>query len=130
MNQSDSEHTQSTHTDPWRSARDLLGSHAERGWVFGVCAALAERTGWELWAVRAATLVLLLMFWWLPMAIAYLVMAMLLDETRPGTQQKLKRWARRADDLLEVVWSGLKRAFGDKRKEFTRGETYSGSDGL
>ena len=105
--------------DPWRSARDLLGSEPERGWVFGVCAALSARTGWELWAVRAATLVLLVMFWWLPMAVAYLVVAMLFDETRPGTQLKLKRWARRADDLLDVVWRGLKRAFNKDAKKLS-----------
>jgi len=120
-----------TNNDPWRSARDLLGSQPERGWVFGVCAALAARTGWELWAVRTATLILLLMFWWLPMAIAYLVVAMLMDETRPATQLKLKRWAKRADDLLEVVWRGLKRAFNKDASEFDRSrETYSRPDGL
>ncbi len=85
----------------------LLEDRRDDGWVFGVCATIARRSGWELWAVRAAAVVLLLlsMFW---AGVAYFVLAMLFHETRPGAQRKLVRWARRADDALEILLRGLR----------------------
>lgn len=114
--------------DPWRSARDMLGSGPADGWIFGVCATIARRSGWELWSVRAVALVLLLLAWWVPVALAYLAIAMLIDETRPAAQSKLKRWARRADDVLELVWNGLGRLFNSARR--SDHETYPEGDGL
>ncbi|MEM9304147.1 MAG: PspC domain-containing protein [Pseudomonadota bacterium] len=92
----------------------LLDDRSEEGWVFGVCATLARRSEWELWAVRSVAAVLLLVFtFWT--ALAYFVLAMLFHETRPGAQGKLMRWARRADDGLEVLLRGLKKIFTDGR---------------
>jgi phage shock protein PspC (stress-responsive transcriptional regulator) len=85
----------------------LLGEGSENGWIFGVCATIARRSGWELWAVRSVAAVLFLLFS-LASVLAYFVLAMLFHETRPGAQRKLTRWARRADDGLEVLIRGLK----------------------
>ena len=35
--------------------KHMLGTSAERGWVFGVCPVIAQRTGFELWCVRLRT---------------------------------------------------------------------------
>jgi len=80
----------------------MLGTSEERGWVFGVCPAVSRRTGFELWCVRLTAIICLLLFTLLTVAV-YFIAAMAMDETRPGAQQKLKRWARRADDLVDHV---------------------------
>ena len=80
----------------------MLGTSEERGWVFGVCPAVARRTGFELWCVRLTAIICLLLFTLLTVVV-YFVSAMIMDETRPGAQAKLKRWARRADALLYRV---------------------------
>jgi len=80
-------------------------------WVFGVCAGLTERTGWEAWAVRITALVCL---FFIPLftIIAYVVLAMLFDETRPVAQAKLSKWAKRLDSLIDVIYQGIKRWVG------------------
>lgn len=51
----------------------------ERGWLFGVCAGLAERFGWSVFAVRAVALVSLWLLF-VPTALAYLAATVLLRE--------------------------------------------------
>lgn len=84
----------------------MLGASAARGWVFGVCPVIAQRTGLELWCVRLTAIICLLMFT-LPTVAIYFIAAMLMSETRPGAQSKLKRWASRADALVEVAKDSL-----------------------
>ena len=84
----------------------MLGNSADRGWVFGVCPAVAQRTGLELWCVRLTAIICLLIFT-LPTAAIYFAAAMVMPETRPGAQQKLKRWASRADALVDAVKDNL-----------------------
>ena len=70
----------------------MLGTSEERGWVFGVCPAVARRTGFELWCVRLTAIICLLLFTLLTV-VAYFVTAMVMDETRPGAQAKrTKAW--------------------------------------
>lgn len=104
-----------------RSSRDLgadfkrlLSDRADQGWIFGVCATLARRAEWELWGVRTAAAIALLLkpFW---AGVAYFALAMIFYETRPGAQEKLVRWARRADDALEVLVAGLRRIIAHRR---------------
>lgn len=80
----------------------MLSSSEQNGWVFGVCPAVAQRTGFELWCVRLTAILCLLMFTLVTVGI-YFVVAMAMDETRPGAQKKLKRWARRADALVDRI---------------------------
>lgn len=94
------------------SARDydrfkrMLGTSAERGWVFGVCPVIAQRTGFELWCVRLTAIICLCLFS-LPTVAIYFVAAMVMPETRPGAQSKLKRWAARADSLVDAAKDSL-----------------------
>ena len=94
----------------------VLGERRVNGCVFGVCTVIAERSGWELWVVRCVAICLLLVFT-LFTALAYFVLAMLFRETRPGAQRKLTRWARRADDFLEVFLKGVRGIMTNARRD-------------
>lgn len=103
----------------------LLDDRPEQGWIFGVCATLARRTGWELWLVRLIGAFLLLSFTFYT-ALAYFCLAMGFHETRPGAQAKLMRWARHADKLLAVIARGLKNLFADhQRRRNDRHDDYT-----
>lgn len=109
--------------------RFLEGGPAQ-GWIFGVCATLARRTGWDLWAVRLVAAISALMFT-VVTALAYFVMAMLLDETRPGAQRKLSRWARQLDSFVDLIWRGLKKFFADRpgrERDYETNGQYYGSN--
>jgi phage shock protein PspC (stress-responsive transcriptional regulator) len=80
----------------------MLGTSADKGWVFGVCPVLAKRFDFELWAVRLTAIICLLLFTLLTVVI-YFVVAMVMDETRPSAQRKLKQWAKRADSLVDTI---------------------------
>lgn len=103
---------QSAGTDPLGRAREFLGGGDHRGWIFGVCANLARRTGWELWIIRAVAAVCLLTLTLATMAV-YFVLGVLMDETRPRTQRKISQWARQADRLVDALWRGIKRFFDE-----------------
>ncbi|MFK7957893.1 MAG: PspC domain-containing protein [Lysobacterales bacterium] len=99
--------------DGFEKVKNVLGSGPDQGWVFGVCANLARRTGWDLWAVRAVMLVALLIMSLLTV-LSYFVMAMLMNETRPGAQRRMRRWAGQLDTVFDTVSAGVKRFFADK----------------
>ena len=90
----------------FRRVKRTLGSAPEEGWIFGVCSALARRFSWELWAVRLVAVICLLCFS-LVTVVTYFATAMIMDETRPGAQRKLRHWANKADRLMDRVWSSL-----------------------
>ena len=92
--------------DHFRRVKSALGSAPEDGWIFGVCAALARRLSWELWAVRLVAAICLLCFT-LITVVSYFATAMIMDETRPAAQRKLRRWADKADRLMEKFWSNV-----------------------
>lgn len=112
----------SNNSDGFDKVKSLLGGGPEGGWVFGVCAHVAQRTGWELWAVRAVVLVCLLIMSLLTI-FGYFVLAMLMNETRPGAQRKMRRWAGQLDTIFDALSAGLKRFFdqhGDHRPDGRR----------
>ncbi len=51
----------------------------ENGWVFGVCAGIAERFNFRLGAVRIIAVISLLLFFW-PTAAAYIAATLLIRE--------------------------------------------------
>lgn len=103
-----------TFDDHCHRIKRYLGTAPEDGWIFGVCAALARRMGWELWAVRLVAAIALLVFTLLTVLV-YFGCAMLMDETRPAAQRKLSRWARNADRFVERAWDSLSRLLSDQR---------------
>ncbi|MDJ0655731.1 MAG: PspC domain-containing protein [Xanthomonadales bacterium] len=104
--------------EPMDRFKRFLETSPENGWVFGVCATIAKRTGWELWAVRGIAAACLLLFT-LASCLVYLALGMLMDETRPGTQRKLSRWARQADRVVDRIWSGLKQFFDNGTRAYS-----------
>lgn len=103
--------------------KHLMGESRSSGWIFGVCATIAKRSGWELWIVRTCAAILLLTTT-LYAALAYFVLAMLFSETRPGAQKKMTRWARQADDLLEILVKGIKGIVSQSRRSQYRSADY------
>ena len=72
----------------------------ESGWVFGVCAGLADRFNLNLGAVRVIAVISLLLFFWLTVAI-YLGATILIRE-KPliysGVKTEFEFWRRRNRD--------------------------------
>ena len=69
----------------------------ENGWIFGVCAGVAEYFGFRVCAVRLITAVALLLFFW-PTVLTYGVATLLLRE-KPlifaGRTEEYEFWRRR-----------------------------------
>jgi len=72
----------------------------ESGWVFGVCAGLADRFNLNIGAVRVIAVISLLLFFWLTVAI-YLGATILIRE-KPliysGRETEFEFWRRRHGD--------------------------------
>lgn len=68
----------------------------ENGWIFGVCAGLAERFNLQVGAVRALAVISLLVFSWLTAAV-YIAASLLIRE-KPlifsGTHSEYEFWRR------------------------------------
>jgi phage shock protein C len=68
----------------------------ENGWIFGVCAGLADRFNLQVGAVRILAVISLLVFFWLT-AIVYIAATLLIRE-KPliysGTRSEYEFWRR------------------------------------
>ena len=68
----------------------------ENGWIFGVCAGLADRFNLQLGAVRVLAVVSLLVFFWLT-ATVYIAATLLIREkplVYSGTRSEYEFWRR------------------------------------
>lgn len=65
--------------------REALSGRPGQPFVFGVCKTLAARFGMKVWKVRLAAIVLAL-FWAAPVLAAYVIAALVMDETGPRTR--------------------------------------------
>lgn len=78
----------------------------ENGWIFGVCAGLAEFLNFRVGAVRIGAIVCLLLFFW-PVVLAYIAGTFLLRE-KPliysGRHAEYEFWRRAS---FEDRWSHL-----------------------
>ncbi|MBT8091637.1 MAG: PspC domain-containing protein [Gammaproteobacteria bacterium] len=75
----------------------------EHGWVFGVCAGIAERFNFRLGTVRIIALISLLLFFWPTVAI-YLVATFLIREkplVYSGRRTEYEFWRRYGTDSWE-----------------------------
>ena len=61
--------------------RPVAGLYRDRenGWVFGICAGIAERFDFEVTAVRIVAVISLLLFFW-PTVLAYAVLTLLVRD--------------------------------------------------
>ena len=71
----------------------------ENGWIFGVCAGIADRFNLQLGAVRVIAVISLILFFWFT-AIVYLLAAFLIRE-KPliysGRESEQEFWRRRRE---------------------------------
>jgi phage shock protein C len=71
----------------------------ENGWIFGVCAGIADRFNLQLGAVRVIAVISLILFFWIT-ALVYLLAAFLIRE-KPliysGRESEPEFWRRRGD---------------------------------
>ena len=71
----------------------------ENGWIFGVCAGIADRFNLQLGAVRVIAVVCLFLFFWIT-ALVYLLAAFVIRE-KPliysGRESEHEFWRRRRD---------------------------------
>jgi phage shock protein PspC (stress-responsive transcriptional regulator) len=78
---------------------------SDNAWIFGVCAGLADRFNFQLGTVRVITVICLLLFTWLTIAI-YVAATLLISE-KPliysGRQAEYEFWRRHETDR----WSRL-----------------------
>ncbi|MDQ2801737.1 MAG: envelope stress response membrane protein PspC [Pseudomonadota bacterium] len=110
--------------DPQRVYRDT-----GRGWIAGVCAGIADYLGTEPALVRIAA-VLCLVFFFLPVIVAYLVCAIVLKPRPPelfATADDEAFWRRLRGDPAHAL-HGLRERFRASDRRFSRMEALVTSD--
>ena len=72
----------------------------ENGWIFGVCAGIADRYNFNVFTVRIIAVICLALFFWLT-AVLYLGLTMLIKEkplVYSGTRSEYEFWRRYRHD--------------------------------
>lgn len=94
--------------------RDSLNGRPGQPIVFGVCKALAEKSGKEPWLFRAAAIVLTL-FWTLPAVAAYIILGFALNETEDRTRRFFSGLAVITREAVEKFAESLRGMFDGER---------------
>ena len=94
--------------------RDSLNGRPGQPIVFGVCKALADKSGKEPWLFRLAAIVLTL-FWTLPAVAAYIILGFALNETEDRTRKFFSGLAIIVRDLVQKFAASLRDMFGPER---------------
>ena len=94
--------------------RNSLNGRPGQPIVFGVCKALADKSGKEPWIFRLAAIVLTL-FWTLPAVAAYIILGFALNETENRTRKFFSGLAIVIRDLVQKFAESLRDMFGPER---------------
>jgi len=94
--------------------RDSLNGRPGQPIVFGVCKALAGKSGNEPWVFRLATLVLAL-FWTLPVVAAYIILGFALGETEERTRKFFSGLAVMIREMVQKFAASLRDILGPER---------------
>jgi phage shock protein PspC (stress-responsive transcriptional regulator) len=94
--------------------RDSLNGRPGQAIVFGVCKALAEKSGKEPWLFRLAALILTL-FWTLPAIAAYIILGFALNETEDRTRKFFSGLAVIVREAVQKLAESLRDMFGPER---------------
>ena len=94
--------------------RDSLNGRPGQPIVFGVCKALADKSGKEPWIFRLAAIILTL-FWTLPAVAAYIILGFALNETEDRTRKFFSGLAIIVRDLVQKFAASLRDMFGPER---------------
>jgi len=94
--------------------RESLNGRPGQPIVFGVCRALAEKSGKEPWVFRLAAIILTL-FWALPAVAAYIILGFALSETEERTRKFFSGLAVMIRELVEKFAASLRDIIGPER---------------
>ncbi len=94
--------------------RESLNGRPGQPIVFGVCRAMAAKSGKEPWVFRLAAIVLAL-FWTLPVVAAYVILGFALSETEERTRKFFSGLAIITREMVEKFASSLRDMFGPER---------------
>ena len=94
--------------------RDSLNGRPGQPIVFGVCKALAEKSGKEPWVFRLVAIVLAL-FWTLPAVAAYIIIGFALKETEDRTRRFFSGLVVITREMVEKFAASLRDMFGPER---------------
>jgi phage shock protein PspC (stress-responsive transcriptional regulator) len=94
--------------------RNSLNGRPGQPIVFGVCKALADKSGKEPWIFRLAAIILTL-FWTLPAVAAYIILGFALNETEDRTRKFFSGLAIIVRDLVQKFAASLRDMFGPER---------------
>jgi len=94
--------------------RDSLNGRPGQPIVFGVCKALADKSGKEPWIFRLAAIIFTL-FWTLPAVAAYIILGFALNETENRTRKFFSGLAIIVRDLVQKFAASLRDMFGPER---------------
>jgi len=91
--------------------------------VLGVCKTLAARISKEVWCIRL-TVIVLGLFWTLPIVAAYVVLGFVLPETEHRTRGFFTGLGILAREAAEKVFASLGHIFGSGAKSGPRYHSY------
>lgn len=95
--------------------RDSLNGRPGQPIVFGVCKALAAKSGNEPWVFRLAALVLTL-FWTLPAVAAYIILGFALSETEQRTRKFFSGLAIMIRETVQKFAASLRDILGPEQR--------------
>jgi phage shock protein PspC (stress-responsive transcriptional regulator) len=94
--------------------RESLNGRPGQPIVFGVCKALAEKSGKEPWIFRVIAIALTL-FWTIPAVAAYIIAGFALKETEERTRKFFAGLAIIIREMVEKFAATLRDMFGPER---------------
>ena len=94
--------------------RESLNGRPGQPIVFGVCRALAEKSGKEPWVFRLAAIILTL-FWALPAVAAYIILGFALSETEERTRKFFSGLAIMIREMVQKFAASLRDIIGPER---------------
>jgi len=94
--------------------RESLNGRPGQPIVFGVCRALAEKSGKEPWVFRLAAIILTL-FWMLPAVAAYIILGFALSETEERTRKFFSGLAIMIREMVQKFAASLRDIIGPER---------------
>jgi phage shock protein PspC (stress-responsive transcriptional regulator) len=100
--------------DVTRGLRDIFGEEQRPVWIWGVCAAIAAKFGWQTWIVRVAAVVSLILFTKISL-LAYLVLGLVLPECRERTLHSIRQFVRLIEQLVQLATAKVSQWLGSRR---------------
>ena len=102
-----------------KESQEALEGRPGQPIVLGVCQAIAQKMGWEVWCVRLATIISIL-FVTMPTLAAYIIAGFALKETETRTRGFFAGLAVMAREWMTKITDALGRIFGSEKSSYGR----------